>query len=239
MFIEYYKINSTSLGHEFEFKRFGNNGKPVMVFPTSNGKFFDYENQGMVTTLSPFIDNGDIQLICVDSRDQDAWFSTPGPHMGDNHIRYEKCITEDLIPWCKENLSINEKYLTTGCSWGGFHSLNFVLKFPHLFDSAISLSGVYSPQMICKDYYDETLYYNDMPKYVPGINDPTTLDNLSNCYLIICHGKGNYELANKDAWNLAQSLGKKIFLIGIAFGGKSTLMTGVLGICKLVILWIN
>ena len=42
----YYKEWSTVLGREMEFKVYGHGGKPCLVFPSQDGRFFDYENNG-------------------------------------------------------------------------------------------------------------------------------------------------------------------------------------------------
>ncbi|OFZ23356.1 MAG: hypothetical protein A2202_02560 [Bdellovibrionales bacterium RIFOXYA1_FULL_36_14] len=209
MKVEYHKFYSKHLGDDFEIKVFGNTGKPVMVFPTSCGRFFDYENNGMIDRMHSFIENGEIHVICVDSRDHLSWFGAKGSVMGDNHLKYEHCITKDLVAFAKNELNITEKFLATGNSWGGFHALNFSLKFPEIFDSAISLSGAYRAQDACGNYYDQNVYFNDMLAYLPGLHDEKILSQLKKTYLIICHGRGSYEIHNNDAWSLAQILGTK------------------------------
>jgi len=209
MKVEYHKFYSKNLGDDFEIKVFGYAGKPVMVFPTSCGRFFDYENNGMIDRMHSFIENGEIHVICVDSRDHLSWFGSKGHIMGENHLKYENCITKDLVTFAKNELNITEKFLATGNSWGGFHALNFSLKYPEIFDSAISLSGAYRAQDACGNYYDQNVYFNDMLSYLPGLNDEKILSQLKKTYLIICHGKGSYEIHNNDAWSLAQILGTK------------------------------
>ncbi len=207
---DYHKLMSKHLNEHFEIKIFGTSGKPLMVFPTSCGRFYDCEERGVISTLAPLIESKDIVVICVDSRDWQSWFKEPKDSwMGINHQKYEKCITEEIIPWLHKFMGINEKFITTGNSWGGYHALNFALKFPKLFDSAISLSGAYSLKMVIGEYYDDSVYFNDMLKYMPNLSDKDILQELKNSYLVICHGKGSWELCNHDAWELAQILGLK------------------------------
>ena len=52
MIREYHKRYSTRLGREMELLVFGAAGLPVLVFPTSCGRFFDFEDRGMVAALS-------------------------------------------------------------------------------------------------------------------------------------------------------------------------------------------
>ena len=43
---EYHKWYSPYLGREMELLVFGHGGTPLVVFPTSMGRFFDYEERG-------------------------------------------------------------------------------------------------------------------------------------------------------------------------------------------------
>ena len=48
MKIDYIKHFSQSLGRDMEYKTYGDNGHAVLVFPSQNGRFYDYENMGML-----------------------------------------------------------------------------------------------------------------------------------------------------------------------------------------------
>ena len=54
---------------------FGHAGMPVLVFPTSGGRFFEFEDRGMVAALAGRIDAGELQLFCVDSVDRESWYN--------------------------------------------------------------------------------------------------------------------------------------------------------------------
>ncbi len=69
MQIEYHKWFSPILGHDMELKVYGYYGKPVLVFPSQQGRFHDFEDWGMTTTLSGFIEAGQIKLFTVNSID--------------------------------------------------------------------------------------------------------------------------------------------------------------------------
>ena len=64
MEIQYKKHYSTNLNREMEYKTYGEKGHPVLVFPSQDGRFYDYQDFDMVGTLSQFIDRGQIRLIC-------------------------------------------------------------------------------------------------------------------------------------------------------------------------------
>ena len=48
---------------------YGGAGWPLLVFPTQDAMCDNYENFGMIDELSEYIDNGQLQLFCVDSVD--------------------------------------------------------------------------------------------------------------------------------------------------------------------------
>jgi len=194
-----FKLKSTNLGQDFDYKIYGTSGKPLVVFPCSQGRYFDYENFGMIEILKPFIEAGDLLVITVDSRDSDSWYGKKDSQMGVNHRKYELCITQELIPHISKTYGINECFMTTGNSWGAYHALNFSLKFPGIFDSAICLSGAYSLKTVVGNYYDESIYYNDIPMYLANLWAPELLRELKDSYFIICHGKGSWELHNDEA----------------------------------------
>jgi esterase/lipase superfamily enzyme len=203
---EYFKIASPSLGHEFEFKTYGGRGKPVMVFPCSCGRFYEYEDFGMVEVLRRFIEAGDILLVAVDSRDSLSWHNHgKGPWMGDWHRRWEACVAYEVAPLIQERFGAEKGFLATGNSWGAMHALNFALKFPEAFDCSISLSGVYSHRHVLGDYYDDSVYLNDPLMYLPDLQPGRLLQS----YVILCHGRGAWEIANDEAQSIADLLQAK------------------------------
>src|ERR1700719_596773 len=48
---EYHKWYSPRLGRDMELLVFGHAGLPVLVFPTSGGRFYEFEDRGMVGAL--------------------------------------------------------------------------------------------------------------------------------------------------------------------------------------------
>ena len=54
MEIQYKKHYSTNLNREMEYKTYGEKGHPVLVFPSQDGRFYDYQDFDMVGTLGRF-----------------------------------------------------------------------------------------------------------------------------------------------------------------------------------------
>src|SRR5260370_38451406 len=60
---DYIKEYSPSLGREMEILHFGHAGRPLLVFPTSMGRFYQWEDFGLVGGLSDYIESGGRPLI--------------------------------------------------------------------------------------------------------------------------------------------------------------------------------
>lgn len=83
--------------------------------------------------------------------------------------------------------------LTSGCSMGGFHSANFFFRRPDIFDSLISLSGLYSSKYFIGDYMDGEVYVNSVLDYVGNMNEDYYLNLYRHAKIVICTGQGNWE----------------------------------------------
>jgi esterase/lipase superfamily enzyme len=56
MHVEYHKWFSPCLGHDMEIKVYGHYGKPVLVFPAQSGRFYEFEDFGMIAACQSWID---------------------------------------------------------------------------------------------------------------------------------------------------------------------------------------
>ena len=79
---------------------FGHGGLPVLVFPTSGGRFFEFEDRGMIAALSGKIDAGQLQVYCVDSVDKESWYNR---HVAPRwriarHMQYEDYLIHEVVP---------------------------------------------------------------------------------------------------------------------------------------------
>jgi esterase/lipase superfamily enzyme len=66
---EYQHWYSPSLGREMELLIFGHAGARVLVFPSSMGRFYEWEDRGMIDVLAEDLENGWLQLFCLNSID--------------------------------------------------------------------------------------------------------------------------------------------------------------------------
>lgn len=200
MKVTYHKEYSFFLNRDMEYKIYGYKGKPVLVFPTSCGRFFQYEDSGMIEVLENYINEGKIQIWTCDSIDSETFFSN---HWNKDeriskHELYDKYITQELIPSIlskskDNNWGSEQKILVTGCSMGAYFSANFFFRHPEYFDTLIALSGVYSANYFFGDYMNETIYLNSPINYLENMNDAYYLNKYKQSKIFICSGQGSYE----------------------------------------------
>ena len=63
------------LHRDMELLVFGHAGPPMIVFPSSMGAFFEYEDRGMIDALADKLEHGALQLFCVSSVDSESWYN--------------------------------------------------------------------------------------------------------------------------------------------------------------------
>ncbi len=202
MNVEYYKEYSFNLGRDMEFKVYGHSGRPILVFPSQDGKFYDYENNGMVEAASDFIESGQIQLFCADSNDVNSWSSTSWDNRWriEQHEAYYRYICDELCPRIfdisarSNGGSYPNGIMTTGCSMGASHALNFLLRRPDIFSGCLCLSGVYKASFFFGDYMDDLVYANSPINYLEGMAyDHPFVEAYRHKDIVLCVGRGAYE----------------------------------------------
>jgi esterase/lipase superfamily enzyme len=167
----YLKAWSPALGRDMEALRFGDAGMPVLVFPTSMGRFYQWEDFGLVAALGDRVEGGALQLWCVDSIDEDSWYAKDiHPHdRVMRHLAYERHLVDEVIP------SMPEPPVTTGTSFGAFHALLLALRRPHSVAGFVGLSGTYDGARWLDGYSDDDTYYTNPLAFLQGLSDEAYL----------------------------------------------------------------
>lgn len=171
MFEEYHKWYSPILGREMELKIFGHAGTPLLVFPTSMGRFHQYADMGMIQAVAPKYERGEIQAFCVDSVDAESWYNKniPPADRVRRHIQYEQYLLQEVLPFLRKR-NPSPLLAAHGCSFGGYHSLNFTLRHPDLITHCLSFGGAFDMKQFLQGYYDDNCYFNNPPDYIPNLD---------------------------------------------------------------------
>lgn len=205
---EYHKFQSNKLGKEMELLVFGHAGLPVVVFPTSGGRFYEFENRGMVAALADKIDAGRLQLFCVDSVNMESWYNLhlPPRLRVARHTQYEDYVIHEVLPFTRQK-NDSPKLLAMGCSFGGYHAVNIALRHPDAISGFLSLSGAFDLSSFLDGYYDENCYYHMPTHYLPNLNDPWYLERFHASRFVLATGRDDHCL--EDNRNLDRILTAK------------------------------
>ena len=171
---EYTRDYSQSLGRDMELLRFGSGGTPLLVFPTSQGRFYQWEDFGMVGALSDRIDAGSIQLICVDSVDGESWYAQDRPpaERVARHLQYERYVLDEVMPRVPGNP------LACGASFGALHALLLAARHPTRIAGYIAMSGAYDTSHWLDGYGEGDAYFTNLMAFLPGLADEAYLGPL-------------------------------------------------------------
>ncbi len=195
---EYHKWYSPELGREMELLAFGHGGLPAIVFPTSQSRFYEFEDRGMVAAVGGKIDNGELQLVCVDSLDGESWYNrNVGPRWRiARQVQYDKYIVDEVVPFVRHQ-NRQPHLVTMGCSFGGYHAVNCALRHPDVFTGFLSMSGAFDLKNLgfMQGYYDEDVYLNQPLDYLPNLNDGWFLDQMRRRTYVLATG------VHDQCWN--------------------------------------
>ena len=187
---EYHKWWSPRLGRDMEMLVFGHAGLPTLVFPTSQGRFFEFEDRGMVSRLWGKIESGGLQLFCLDSVDSESWYNKAVPPRCRvaRHMQYEDYILNEVVPLIRQK-NPRPDLAATGCSFGGYHAVNLALRRPDVVNACVSMSGAFDIQQFLDGYYDDDCYFNCPPHYLRNMHDAWHLDRYRQNKFVLATGE--------------------------------------------------
>lgn len=204
---EFRTVPSSVWGRPMDMLVYGDAGKPMMVFPSQEGRFFDYENFGMIDILAPWIEQGKLQVYCVDSLDHESWFSRSEPAArAARALDYDTAIVKDVVPHILADGHAGAGIIAHGCSFGAFHTANFFLRHPEVFDLGIALSGCYDIAFTLDGFFNQDVYFNNPVMYSEGMSDPALVEKFQKNLLIVCSGQGAWEEWIGEASRLCDNL---------------------------------
>ena len=171
---DYVKEYSPNLGRDMELLHFGHSGRTLLVFPTSQGRFYQWEDFGLVGAISDFIESGAVQLVCLDSVDGESWYArdkAPADRVR-RHLQYESYITQEILP------RLAGPPVTCGASFGALHAVLLAARHPSRIGGFIALSGAYDTSLWLDGYHDDSVYFTNLVEFLPSLNDEAYLGPL-------------------------------------------------------------
>jgi esterase/lipase superfamily enzyme len=217
---DYHRWYSPNFGRDMELLVFGRGGARVLAFRPRLGRFYDYENWGVVESLRRHVEAGWIQLFCLDSIDAED-LHDPCRHPRDRlarHEQYERYALDEVLGFSGW---INPGSFVTAlvCSLGAYHAANIVLRSPHRFGKLVALSGRFDLTRAAEHfgdlfggYYDQSVYFHTLCHFVPNLHDAAQLAAIRRLEIVFAVGEddpsreSNHQVSTalweKGAWNV-------------------------------------
>jgi esterase/lipase superfamily enzyme len=189
-------LYSPALGAAGTVLAYGHYGRPVLAFPSEQGRAGDFADNGMVGAVADLVEAGRVKLYCVDSYDGGSWAARDLPieERARRHGRYESWVVDQVVPHIAADSGGLGEIITLGASMGAYHALNFAFRRADLFPLALCFSGNYDPTAWhgWGERGDAT-YFNNPVDYVANLHGGH-LDWLrSRLSLVLVCGQGQWE----------------------------------------------
>ena len=190
------ELDAPGFGRSGTVIRYGHYGRPVLVFPSEQGRAWDYEDNGMVGAVADLVDAGRCKLYCVDSFDEQTWSdsSLPLEERARRHGAYAAWVLDTVVPWIGLDSPGAADAVVTGCSMGAYHSLQLALTRADLFPVAICQSGNYDPaDWNAWGDRGEAAYFTNPTDYVSNLHGDHLEWLRSRLSLLLVCGQGRWE----------------------------------------------
>jgi len=122
-------------------------GPPLILFPTSFGRYSQNKDFGLLDVCAPFIHSGKVTICCSPLADLDGFYNKkiyPADRIR-THNAYERVIVDDVFDFARRECSCH-RVAISGASLGAYHAANIAFRFPDAVSHLISLSGAFENQ---------------------------------------------------------------------------------------------
>ncbi len=190
----YERLPSEAMGRDVHVWRYGWWGVPVLVFPSAAGFAHEWQKEGMIDALEPFLRAGKVKLYCPESNVSEAFTKAgSGAEKIAKHHQYERFILQTMVPAIRRDCNLpNVRIATVGCSLGGLYAALFALKHPETFDRALCMSGRYEISQFLGGYNGPEVYFDNPLHFVPNLTGEA-LARVRQTHLTMVCGTGKWE----------------------------------------------
>ena len=193
---EHHRWYSGRLGREMDLLVFGHAGAKLLVFPTREGRFWEYEKLGMVDRLRGKIDAGHMQVWCLEGLADQTFYADwmwP-PDRVRRYDAYERYVLEEVMPLMAA-VNPHDCTIAHGLSLGAHHAADIAFRHPHLFRKLAAFSGRYDLTRdvehfgdLLAGHYDDQVYFHMPNHYLPGLECAWRLDRLRRMDIVLVIG---------------------------------------------------
>jgi esterase/lipase superfamily enzyme len=188
--------HSPSVGRQMHVRWFGHAGARLLAFPTTMGDHNEWPNRYMPDVLRDHIQNGWLQLWCVDTNHDASWYNK-SVHPGERawrHLAFDHYLLHELLPFT-EHVNRNPFVIATGASFGAYHAMCFALRHPHRVHRVIAMSGMFDIRGMTEGYSDPNVYVVNPFDFIQHEWEHHRLEAFRRQDLIIATGRGDPNFA--------------------------------------------
>jgi esterase/lipase superfamily enzyme len=193
---DHHRWYSHRLNRDMGVAVYGHYGMPILAFPTSMGDEWEQEGQGMIGTLSPYLDQGRIRIFCINGVQSDS-FANKGAHPFHRswmQAQYDDYVANEVFPFIDSVCRTpGIRISTLGASLGAYHAANTLFKHPDHVKRCYALSGIYDMRDSMDGMYDDNFYFNNPVDYMANQHDPWFLHQYASCDIRLVTGCGPWE----------------------------------------------
>ena len=202
----YIRWHTPHLGRDFEMLVYGNGGGlPLVLFPTSFGRYFQNKDFRLIDSVAGYIDAGKLTVYCPDAIDLESFYNKsihPADRMR-THNAYENVIVYDVFDFARREGHCS-RVAVSGASLGAYHAANIAFRHPDAVCLLISLSGSFDISSFFDGYHDDNIYFNSPYDYLPNMPDPWKYNHMR-----IIIGTGEWDNTRSESLRLAGILTAK------------------------------
>jgi esterase/lipase superfamily enzyme len=202
---------SERLQREITFVRWGEVGKPVLIFPTAGGDAEEIERFLVIDCLSKLLEERRIKIYSVDSVAGRALVTGEGSarHRGWIQNQFQECIFHEVVPAIRSDCqSTDIEIVAAGASIGAFNALASLCRNPSAFSHGLCLSGTFDLTRFLNGEEPGPEFYFSSPIHYLNFLREEHLEPIRRRFVLFASGEGRAEDIG-ESWRAANLLGSK------------------------------
>ncbi|MEM7518121.1 MAG: alpha/beta fold hydrolase [Planctomycetota bacterium] len=203
--------HSDRLGKDVSVARWGEVGRPVLIFPTAAADAEEIERFHLVSALSEYLEAGRIKVYSVDSVAGQAWLKESNDARTAAQVQnvFDEFLVEELLPAIRSDCGGElQDIIVTGSSIGAFNALALLCRHPEHVAAAICMSGTYDLTKFLKGDKTRDWYESSPLDFLEHLPEDEHLEKLRSRFCLLTHGTGKWE-EPEQSWRAAKELGAR------------------------------
>ncbi|HEV7347541.1 esterase family protein [Telluribacter sp.] len=191
---------SPALDRQMDVAVYGHYGFALLLLPTADTGFLEYEQQGLIESIRSHIEAGKVKVFCIGSATSHRPAISNEERVQLYQLYYDY-IFREVVPFIKEKTSDETPLIAAGASVGAVHSANLFFKHPDLVHGIIAMSGCYDLSHYTNGFYDQDVYFNSPGHYLTNLNAEWHLGKYRQSrHIHLITGSGAYEDPNSSRY---------------------------------------